>query len=87
MDNWQQSGEIFGVSGAAPVYARRMIEDIRIEGQFFDESYFAYKEDVDVAWRARRWAGNLIISQKQKRSTSAVGNTRAAKAGSRFRCS
>ena len=51
--NWQQSREIFGVSGAAPVYARRMIEDVRIEGQFFDESYFAYKEDVDVAWRAR----------------------------------
>ncbi|WP_274654024.1 glycosyltransferase family 2 protein [Paenibacillus humicola] len=51
--NWLQSGEVFGVSGAAAVYARRMIDDIRIDGQFFDEAYFAYKEDVDVAWRAR----------------------------------
>jgi GT2 family glycosyltransferase len=30
-----------------------MIEDISLDGQFYDESYFAYKEDVDVAWRAR----------------------------------
>jgi GT2 family glycosyltransferase len=64
--NWQQSGEIFGVSGAAPVYARRMIEDVRIEGQFFDESYFAYKEDVDVAWRARLlgWQSYYIAEAK-----------------------
>lgn len=50
---YQQSGEVFGVSGAAAMYARRMIEDISINGEFFDEDFFAYKEDVDVAWRAQ----------------------------------
>ena len=50
---WEESGELFGVSAAAAVYARRMIEDIKLDGQFFDETYFAYKEDVDVAWRAK----------------------------------
>ncbi|GIP21685.1 glycosyltransferase family 2 protein [Paenibacillus sp. J22TS3] len=50
---WNQSGEVFGVSGAAAVYSRRMINDISIDGEFFDSDFFAYKEDVDVAWRAQ----------------------------------
>ncbi|MBW7455197.1 glycosyltransferase family 2 protein, partial [Paenibacillus sepulcri] len=49
----EESRYIFGVSGAASVYRRRMVEDISMDGQFYDESYFAYKEDVDVAWRAQ----------------------------------
>jgi len=44
---------VFGVSGAAAFYRTAMIRDIAYEGQFFDEEFFAYKEDVDVAWRAR----------------------------------
>lgn len=50
---YDQLQEIFGVSGAAAVYRRKMIEDISISGQFFDETFFAYKEDVDVSWRAQ----------------------------------
>ncbi|MCK8489225.1 glycosyltransferase family 2 protein [Paenibacillus sp. MBLB2552] len=49
---WGESGEVFGVSGAAAVYRRAMIEEISMQGEFFDEDFFAYKEDVDVAWRA-----------------------------------
>lgn len=49
---WMDSGNVFGVSGAAAFYSRKMIEDISIEGEFFDNDFFAYKEDVDVAWRA-----------------------------------
>ncbi|WP_334072088.1 MULTISPECIES: glycosyltransferase family 2 protein [Paenibacillus] len=49
---WSDPGEVFGVSGAAAIYSRNMIDDISIQGQFFDEDFFAYKEDVDVAWRA-----------------------------------
>ena len=49
---WTSPREIFGVSGAAAMYRRAMIEDVSDGGQFFDEDFFAYKEDVDVAWRA-----------------------------------
>ncbi|KWX75804.1 glycosyltransferase family 2 protein [Paenibacillus jilunlii] len=49
---WPESGIVFGVSGAAAMYSRRMIEDISVNGEFFDADFFAYKEDVDVAWRA-----------------------------------
>jgi len=45
--------EVFGVDGAAPLYRREMLEDIQIDGWYFDELFFAHKEDVDLAWRAR----------------------------------
>jgi GT2 family glycosyltransferase len=51
--NWQESGPVFGVTGAAAMYSRRMIDDISLDGEFFDSDFFAYKEDVDVAWRAQ----------------------------------
>lgn len=58
-NQWTQSGAVFGVSGAAAMYSRRMINDISVDGEFFDADFFAYKEDVDVAWRARLfgWQG------------------------------
>jgi GT2 family glycosyltransferase len=51
--DWDDSAYVFGVSGAAAIYTRNMVIDISINGQFFDEDFFAYKEDVDVAWRAQ----------------------------------
>ncbi|WP_144940561.1 glycosyltransferase family 2 protein [Paenibacillus sp. 32O-W] len=58
---WDQRKEIFGVSGAAALYSRRMIMDISIEGQFYDENFFAYKEDVDVAWRAQIYGWKAVF--------------------------
>lgn len=64
--DWERSRAIFGVSGAAAVYSRKMIEDISMDGQFFDEAYFAYKEDVDVAWRAQLlgWSSHYVAEAK-----------------------
>lgn len=47
---------VFGVSGAAALYRRAMLEDIREGSEYFDESFFAYREDADLAWRAQ-WRG------------------------------
>jgi GT2 family glycosyltransferase len=49
--------EIFGASGGACLYRRKMLEDVGL----FDERFFAYFEDVDLAWRAqwRRWKTRL----------------------------
>ncbi|MFN8455574.1 MAG: glycosyltransferase family 2 protein [Anaerolineae bacterium] len=44
---------IFGACGAAPLYRREMLQACRFEDQYFDENFFAYKEDVDLAWRAQ----------------------------------
>jgi GT2 family glycosyltransferase len=63
---WTSPREIFGVSGAAAVYRRAMIAEISEGGQFFDEDFFAYKEDVDVAWRARHlgWTAAYVPSAR-----------------------
>ena len=50
---YDEPEEVFGVSGAAPLYRRDMLVDIRVEGEVFSESFFVYLEDVDVDWRAR----------------------------------
>jgi GT2 family glycosyltransferase len=43
--------EVFGASGAAAVYRYACLEDVAIDGMFFDEDFFAYREDADLAWR------------------------------------
>ncbi len=48
--------EIFAPDGAAPLYRRQMLEDIRLDGQYLDEQFFMYREEVDLGWRAR-WRG------------------------------
>jgi len=41
---------VFGPSAAAALYRRTMLEQIG----YFDDDYFAYYEDVDLAWRAQQ---------------------------------
>lgn len=44
---------VFGATAAAALYRREMIDDISFEGEFFDNDFFVYREDADVAWRAQ----------------------------------
>lgn len=44
---------VFGATGAAALYRRKMVEEITSGGEFFDDDFFAYREDADVAWRAQ----------------------------------
>jgi GT2 family glycosyltransferase len=54
---WESPGEVFGVTGAAPLYRMKMLEEV-MDGTArpFDERFFAYIEDVDLDWRMR-WLG------------------------------
>ena len=44
---------VFAGSGSVLLCRRAMLEDIRLFGEYFDESFFAYWEDTDLAWRAQ----------------------------------
>ncbi|MFC3342636.1 glycosyltransferase family 2 protein [Paenibacillus abyssi] len=63
---WQSEQEVFGVSGAAAVYRKTMMLDVSYDGQFFDEVFFAYKEDVDAAWRAQHFGWKAIYVPSAK---------------------
>jgi len=47
---------VFGASGAAAFYRRAMLDEIKSGQEYFDEAFFAYREDADLAWRAQ-WLG------------------------------
>jgi GT2 family glycosyltransferase len=50
---YNKSGYIFGVCGAAAFYRRKMLEDIKEGLQYFDEDLSFFYEDLDIAWRAK----------------------------------
>lgn len=43
--------EVFGISGACPLYRREALEDAKIMDEYLDDDFFMYKEDVDLSWR------------------------------------
>lgn len=69
--------EVFGADGAAPIYRKQALESIKIPEQpnskskienskfeFFDSSFFAYLEDVDLSWRLRLYGWKIIYNPK-----------------------
>jgi hypothetical protein len=58
----RQIVEVFGPCGGAGLYSRTMLDEIG----YFDEDFFVYLEDVDLAWRARL-AGWRCLFQPQAR--------------------
>jgi GT2 family glycosyltransferase len=53
---------VFGATAAAALYRREMIEDISLDGEFFDSDFFVYREDADVAWRAQLMGWKCIYA-------------------------
>jgi GT2 family glycosyltransferase len=60
LGQYDKPEDIFGPSCAAALYRRTSLENTAIEGQFFDEDFFAYREDADLAWRCRLLGWNAI---------------------------
>lgn len=42
---------VFGCPGACALFKRTALQAVAVQGAVFDEDFFAYKEDVDLAWR------------------------------------
>jgi GT2 family glycosyltransferase len=60
-DNQPVKAEIFGADGALPLYRRAMMKDIAFNGEFFDELFFAHKEDWDISWRSHTYGWTTIF--------------------------
>jgi len=44
---------VFGATGAAAMFRRTFADAASVEGEFFDEEFFSYREDADLAWRGQ----------------------------------
>jgi len=77
--HFDQPTEVFGSDGAAPLYRRAMLEDVKIGNEYFDEDFFAYKEDHDIAWRSRLLGWKTIYMPR-----SIANHVRSVKPGIRL---
>jgi len=68
--------EVFGPCAGAALYRRAMLEDVGL----FDEDFFAYYEDVDLAWRGRLqgWRCLYVPTAKVYHVHSATGEVGSA---------
>jgi GT2 family glycosyltransferase len=59
---WDRPAEVFGVSGCVALYRVAALADAKISTGFFDDDFFVYREDVDLAWRlrGRGWAARCV---------------------------
>jgi GT2 family glycosyltransferase len=73
-DRFQEAEEVFGVTAAAAVYRRQMLEDVALNGEVFCEAFFAYLEDVDLDWRAR-WRGWRSYLEPRARASHRRGGS------------
>jgi len=68
--------EVFGASAGAALYRRAMLGEVGL----FDERFFAYLEDVDLAWRAQRagWRCLYVPAARVLHRTSATSGEGSA---------
>lgn len=52
-ESCQEPAEIFCPTAGAAAYRRTMLDEVRIDGGYFDRTHFMYFEDLDLGWRAR----------------------------------
>lgn len=48
---YEEDRRVFGVCGAASIFKRDVLEKVKINNEYFDLDFFAYKEDIDLCWR------------------------------------
>jgi len=63
-EDYSRPRPVFGASACAALYRRSMLEDVALEGEFFDEDFFAFWEDVDLDWRAQQRGWLCVFTPK-----------------------
>ncbi|MDP2911073.1 MAG: glycosyltransferase family 2 protein [Candidatus Omnitrophota bacterium] len=73
---YEEPGYIFGVSGACMLMKKEMLEDIKDENGYFDETFEMYYEDLDLCWRAQKKGWKAYYNPKavayHKRGATAI---------------
>ncbi|TAK03879.1 glycosyltransferase family 2 protein [Patescibacteria group bacterium] len=78
--------DVFGISGALALYRASALEDVKVDEEYFDADFFAYKEDVDLAWRLRLAGFSaLFVPEARAHHHRAMGGSESAGAFKRLR--
>ncbi len=68
IDRGQYDGqsEVFGFSGACLFLRKEALESIKFKEEYFDEDFFAYQEDFDLAYRLQLagWRSGFVAGAK-----------------------
>jgi GT2 family glycosyltransferase len=88
---FDRPAEIFGASGCVALFRTEALADARISTGFFDDDFFVYREDVDLAWRlrGRGWSARCVPAARawhrrrnlpeRRREMSPVANLHSVK--------
>lgn len=79
LGQYDRTESVFGATGAAIMVRMSAVEDLSLEGEFFDEDFFLYHEDTDICWRAHLLGWRVLYVA----SATAV-HTRRWRQGERF---
>ncbi len=88
---YDREEDVFGITGALAVFRRTALEHSKVDGEVFDEDFFAYREDADLAWRLRGFGYRArympaavayhrrTVTPERRRSLSAAVNRHSVK--------
>jgi GT2 family glycosyltransferase len=62
--DYSKPRQVFGASACAALYRRTMLEDVSFDGEYFDEDFVSYWEDVDLDWRANQRGWRCLYTPK-----------------------
>ena len=61
---YEEIQECFSARAAAALYKREMLDEIDLNGDYFDSDFFAYIEDTDLSIRARLMGWKILYNPK-----------------------
>ena len=59
---FEDSEQIFSIRNVCGMYRKSALEDVKIDDEYFDESFFLYLEDVDLCWRLNLFGWKVYFS-------------------------
>ena len=61
---WDRAERVFGATGAASLWTRAAVDDVRLDGEVFDLDFHSFREDAELAFRLRERGWEVIYEPR-----------------------